>query len=177
MKRRSGIINGNFHLRARHFSPKCLATPFTVKGVKWEIHNHDADINNPSCPHMHAIGKPWKLDLYTGIIYDERTGAYVGQIKPKELFEIWNAKGVLKIILAERAIYDELHKKDPIRYPALPELIVSGTKRNKTRQKNVFSRYSSVHTIRKDNSIIVEFGRKSLVERTRKHVFNRRIRF
>ena len=177
MKRRSGINNGNFHLRARHFSPKCLATPFTVKGVKWEIHNHDADINNPSCPHMHAIGKPWKLDLYTGIIYDERTGAYVGQIKPKELFEIWNAKGVLKIILAERAIYEELHKKDPIRYPVLPKLIVSGTKRNKTRQRNVFSGYRTVQTIRKDNSIIVEFSRKSLVERTRKHVFNRRIRF
>ena len=177
MKRRSGTNNGNYQLRARHFSPKCLATPFTVKGVKWEIHNHDADINNPSCPHMHAIGKPWKLDLYTGIIYDERTGAYVGQIKPKELFEIWNAKGVLKIILAERAIYEELHKKDPIRYPALPALLVSETKRNKTRQRNVFSSYSTIHTIRKDNSIIIEFGRKPSVERTRKHVFNRRIRF
>lgn len=177
MKRQIGTIKGKHQLKARHFSPKCLATPFTVKGVKWEIHNHDADINNPSCPHMHAIGKPWKLDLYTGIIYDEKTGIYVGRIKAKELLEIWNAKGVLKIILAERAIYEELHKKDPIRYPALPALLVSATKRNKTRQRNVFSSYSTVHTIRKDNSIIVEFGRKSLVERTRKHVFNRRVRF
>ena len=105
MKRQIGTNKGKHQLKARYFSHECLATAFKVKGVKWEIHNHDADINNPFCPHMHAIGKPWKLDLYTGIIYDERTGAYVGQIKPKELFEIWNAKGVLKIILAERAIY------------------------------------------------------------------------
>ncbi len=174
MKIRSGTNNRSYQLRARHCSRDCLATAFKVKGVKWEIHNHDADINNPSCPHMHAIGKPWKLDLYTGNIYDERTGTHVvGQMKAKELFEIWNAKGVLKIILAERARYEKFHKKDPIRYPELPALLVSDTKRNKIRQRNVFSGYSTVHTIRKGNSIIVEFSRKSLDERTRNHVFNR----
>ena len=177
MKRQIGLNNGRYQLKARHSSPKCLATPFTVKGVKWEIHNRDAEINNPSCPHMHAIEKPWKLDLYTGNIYDSITGKYIGRIKQKELLEIWNAKGVLKIILAERAIYEELHKKDPIRYPTLPALLVSGTKRNKTQQRSVLSRYNAVRTIRKDNSIIVEFSKKSLVERTKKHVFNRRLRF
>lgn len=105
-------------------SPTCLATSFTVEGVKWTIHNHDDDINDPSCPHMHAIGKPWKLDLYTGAIYNKNTGKYLGTIKYKDLLAIWRAKGVLKVILAERAIYEELHKKDPMRYPVLPELII-----------------------------------------------------
>ena len=104
MKRQSDTNKGNYQLKARHFSPKCLAKPFTVKGVNWEIHNHDEDINKPSCPHMHASEKPWKLDLYTSIIYDEVTGAYISRIKQKEHLEIWNAKGVLKIIL-RRVLY------------------------------------------------------------------------
>lgn len=110
-------------VKPKHKSPKCLATPFTVQGVKWKIHNHDKDINNPSCPHMHAIGKPWKLNIYTGRFYDEITGQFLGKIKYDDLLMIWKTKGIMKIILAERAIYEELHKKNPVRFPTLPQLL------------------------------------------------------
>lgn len=158
-----------FLLKSNSASPQCLATPFTVKGVKWEIHNHDADINNPSCPHMHAIGKSWKLDLYTGNIYESGSGILVGQVKRDELLAIWNAKGVYKIILAERALYEELHRSNPTRYPSLPPLLVSPA--NKKQKIKVDLRKNSVNaiTMQKEDSIVVEI-RKNPLQRKLGHI-------
>lgn len=109
-------------LKANHISPKCLATQFSVQGVRWEMHLHDNDINNPSCPHLHAIGKPWKLNVYTGEFFDVKSGKKIGKISGYDLKRIWNAKGMLKIILAERAIYNELRATNSRRWPELPAL-------------------------------------------------------
>ena len=107
---------------------------FSTSGIRWEIHNKDDDIHWPSCPHMHAIEKPWKLDLYTGKYYNIKTGKLVGQIREKELKAIWKVKGVFEIILSERGRYSELRKANPKRYPELPELLLipsEDTVRNK----------------------------------------------
>lgn len=122
--------------------PKCQAIPFTVGGVKWEIHNRDADINDSSCPHMHAIGKPWKLDIYTGNIYDIKSKQIIKKLTRKELKRIWNAKGVMKIILMERVLYySEYHAIDPIRYPELPKL--PSFKKNKCYSKTIMYTHES----------------------------------
>lgn len=60
------IINTHRYKQARGVS-------FSLSGVKWMLHNCDDDKIWPSCPHMHAIEKPWKLDLYTGRFYDINT--------------------------------------------------------------------------------------------------------
>ena len=65
--------------------------------------------------------------MHTGCFYNKDTGRYLGKVKRKELLEIWRAKGVLKIIIEERAIYEELHKKNPIRFPELPPLLMNHT--------------------------------------------------
>lgn len=147
-------------LKATNSTPTNLATPFTVKRVKWEIHNHDADINEPSCPHMHAIGKPWKLNLYTGDIYDINTGKIVGRVKRKELLAIWKSSGVYRIILTERAIYEELHKSNPKRYPTLPPLLITSPN-HKRDASNVF-RMSHItgKTAQNKISIVVQFTNK-----------------
>lgn len=157
-------------LTSIHKPPTCLATPFNVQGVKWEIHKHAPDINQPSCPHMHAIGKPWKLDLYTGIIIDCNTGIIIGMIKPRELLAIWRAKGVLKIIIAERALYEELHQKDPIRYPELPPLLINPSETQKTKTKKLRYRRNTT-TIQKSDSIIVELTSRQPLEKIRGHCY------
>lgn len=73
---------------------------------------------------MHAVGKPWKLNLYTGEFYDERNGKRLGRIKEEDLIAIWQIEGIRKIIFAERAMYEELHRKDPVRFQELPPLLV-----------------------------------------------------
>lgn len=102
-----------------------FSTPFSVSGVKWVIHNHDDDINNPSCPHMHAMRKPWKLDLYTGDIHDINIRKIVDSIKGKDLKRIWKVNGVFKIIVDERARYEKIRKQNPKRYPELPPMLIS----------------------------------------------------
>lgn len=72
---------------------------------------------------MHAIGKPWKLDIYTGYIYDIKSKQIIKKLTRKELGRILSTKGIMKIILVEIALYNsEYHAINPIRYPDLPKL-------------------------------------------------------
>lgn len=136
---------------------KNLSTPFNANGVKWEIHNHDPDINNPSCPHMHAIGKPWRLDLYTGYIYEENSNKIIGRLKKKILKAIWSEKSILKIILKERKRYEKLHSSNPIRYQALPALVVNPVQQFKGPQNHIWlqNKRVIVTTKSKQNSIVI----------------------
>lgn len=158
MKHRADVV-----MKSPQKSPQYLATPFKTRGVKWEIHNHDVDINNPSCPHMHAIGEPWKLDLYTGIIYNDNTGMIVGNIKQRDLIEIWKAKGVLKIIVAERAVYEELRKKHLKRYPELPPLLIN-PENTKNHLNRMQARKTTI-TFNRQNKIILQLKSKSPIGR------------
>lgn len=46
---------------------------FTMAGHHWIRHNHDDDINSPSCPHCHATNSPrvYKLNIYLTVIFVE----------------------------------------------------------------------------------------------------------
>lgn|GEM_PF-3062523 len=135
-----------------------LSTPFKKAGTKWEIHKLDPDINNPSCPHMHAIGKPWKLDLYTGKYYDTRNGKYIGKIRLKDLIEIWKVEPIYNIITAERERYNKMRKMSPLRLKELPLPLVENHKSAK-RFNNHMTR--SIGVKNKSNSIIVQVPRRN----------------
>ena len=92
-----------------------------MHGVRWYMNNHDKDINMPSCPHCHAHGNSWKLNIYTGRIYDKNK--CIGQIGIKEFYKMWIQEEFRDAVLRERKWYNEnYHDKNPIRYPELPPL-------------------------------------------------------
>lgn len=110
-------------MRAPYSEKYCLNITHTMKGVHWIIHEKDEDINEPSCPHCHAIEKNWKLNIYTGEIYDVQSRQYTGEkVSKAELKKLWKQKKFVEIVLRERARYEALHLSDPIRFPKLPEL-------------------------------------------------------
>lgn len=92
------------------------------KGEIWEMHNHDVDIF-PSCPHMHAKDKPWKLDIYTGDVYDINTKKVIKNIGKKALESIWSNKAVQTIVVEERRRYEEMALENPHKYKPLPPLL------------------------------------------------------
>ena len=59
-----------------------------MAGYHWIMHNHDEDINSPSCPHCHATDSPkvYKLDVYTGKYFEYPGEKYKGKISD-ELIE------------------------------------------------------------------------------------------
>lgn len=95
-----------------------------LAGVHWIMHEHDSDINDPSCPHCHAKEKNWKLDIYSGCVYDYTNGkAYITKLSKKEFKRLWKQKGFLSLVLKERKWYeDEFLSKDCVRYPPLPSM-------------------------------------------------------
>ena len=113
-------------------SPRMVATPArmvmqvaiesVLHGVHWYMHEHDKDINDPSCPHCHAKEKNWKLDIYTGAIYDYTNGKLrIGKLSKSEMKKLWKTKGFCELVLKERLWYETTHHSDnPKRYPALP---------------------------------------------------------
>lgn len=110
-------------IQAPYSGKYCLNITHTMKGVRWYIHEKDADINEPSCPHCHAVGKNWKLNIYTGQIYDAQNHRYTGEkVSKTELKKLWKQKKFVEIVLRERARYEALHLDAPVRYPKLPEL-------------------------------------------------------
>ena len=103
----------------------------TMKGQKWYMHEHDKDINDPSCPHCHAKGKKWKLDIYTGHVYEYPDKHYKGKISKSEMKKMWSQEGFLELVIKERQWYEEnMHESNPVRYPLLPPLPIS-VKHNK----------------------------------------------
>ena len=110
-------------MQARHARKYCLNIAHTMKGLHWCIHEKDDDINEPSCPHCHAVEKNWKLNIYTGQIYDAQNHQYTGEkVSKAELKKLWKQKKFVEIVLKERARYEALHLNDSVRYPKLPEL-------------------------------------------------------
>ena len=95
-----------------------------LAGVHWIMHEYDSDINDPSCPHCHAKEKNWKLDIYSGCVYDYTNGKVcITKLSKKEFKRLWRQKGFLSLVLKERKWYeDEFQSKDSARYPPLPPM-------------------------------------------------------
>lgn len=101
-----------------------VTIPMCLHKAHWIMHEHDADINNPSCPHCHAKEKNWKLDIYTGEIYDYSQGKrFIGCLSGREMKILWASKGFYDLVLREREWYDKnCHKQNPQRFPELPPI-------------------------------------------------------
>lgn len=96
-----------------------------MAGYHWIMHNHDKDINKPSCPHCHATDAPgeYKLNIYTGEFFEYPREVYKGKISKKEMKKMWEQKEFLENVISERQLYEETyHKTNPKRYPPLPPL-------------------------------------------------------
>lgn len=61
-----------------------LKAMMKFKGLKFYVHPRDPDIF-PSNPHAHVPGKGWKINLYTGEIYDVRIKRVIHKMPSKEL--------------------------------------------------------------------------------------------
>ena len=80
-----------------------------VNKIYWEFHKGDADFN-PSVPHGHSLnGKSldgkYKLELWSGKIYDQSTGELKGVAKPKDMLRLYQTDGFQDFVSECRAEY------------------------------------------------------------------------
>ena len=77
--------------------------PFTLRGMKWEMHITDADIF-PSTPHLHAIEDArYTINVYNGEVYWDKKSA--GKLRDKELQLLWNDQKFLDMLKKSRKYY------------------------------------------------------------------------
>ncbi len=46
------------------------STPFMIRNQKWYDELSDPDFFTPSCPHLHSNDGHYKMNVYTGELYD-----------------------------------------------------------------------------------------------------------
>ena len=87
--------------------PQAYKTPFSIKSQKWYDELSDSDPYNPSCPHLHSVEGPYKMNVYTGQIYNTQTKKIVDGfcIREKDLRKLWNDKKFLAFALMMRTIH------------------------------------------------------------------------
>lgn len=97
----------------RKYAPKGqrwkLRPRVQVNKIYWEFHKGDADFN-PSVPHGHSLeGKSldgqYKLELWSGRIYDESTGELKGIAKPEDMLCLYQSDGFLDFVNKCRVEY------------------------------------------------------------------------
>ena len=93
-----------------------LAPRTKVKGMTWEFHKGDND-NQPSVPHGHSQDGKYKLQLWSGNIYNVVTGKLEFRAKKKEMKNLQNYPGFKEFV-------NECREEYKTRNPAiaLPEL-------------------------------------------------------
>ena len=94
--------------------------PLTLNGYKWYDELSDPDPFFPSCPHLHCTEKPYKLNVYTGELYNVQTKQIIRneKIRTKELKELWKDKRFFEFVLFKR---NEFLSQHPDAYlPTIP---------------------------------------------------------
>ena len=95
-----------------------------IKGVKWRIHKDDVD-TWPSIPHLHSLEKSWKLDAYTGRIYDIKTKKHIHTANSKIMSKLWSDKKFVSIVIGYRERYG-----DKYNFPPLPSFATDSVSQN-----------------------------------------------
>ena len=81
--------------------------PFTLQGLKWEMHITDED-PNPSIPHLHGVeDSRYKINVYTGEVFWD--GKPAGILKSEEHQKLWQDEAFLKMLNKARKHYIEHH--------------------------------------------------------------------
>ena len=102
-------------------NPQAYTTPFSIRSQKWYDELSDSDPYNPSCPHLHSVGGPYKMDVYTGQIYNTQTKKIIEgyHIREKDLKKLWNDKKFVAFALAMRKLYSDKFPNGAL--PEIPE--------------------------------------------------------
>lgn len=101
--------------------PQAYSTPFSIKSQKWYDELSDSDPFNPSCPHLHSKEGPYKMNVYTGEIYNTKTKKIIEGygVREKDLKKLWNDKKFVAFALTMRKLYFEKFPDSEL--PKVPE--------------------------------------------------------
>lgn len=105
----------------RRFSRSVYKTPFKLKKEYWYDEYSDSDLFTPSCPHLHSVSGQYKLNVYTGEMYDIRLRKVVKdkRVPNKELKMLWENPEFLLFATQMRKIYMEKYPKSKL--PDIPK--------------------------------------------------------
>ncbi len=90
----------------------------TIAKEKWYWHKNDEDFG-PSFPHLHSKNNPFKLDIYTGKVYNVKTKKVINNVNNNELKLLWANADFNNYVLEKRRYYQE-NIYDGKRYKNLP---------------------------------------------------------
>lgn len=104
---------------AQCFPKSVYKTPFKIKKQIWVDELADADLFTPSCPHLHSSDGKYKLNVYTGKLYDIRLKKILTNkiVREDELKMLWNDHKFLEFAMKMRKLYHEKFSQselDPI---------------------------------------------------------------
>ena len=104
-----------------------LTPQINVYGMKWRFYKTDDD-DHPSVPHGHSLDGNYKLQLWSGNIFNVQNGKIEFKAKRKDMTNLYNLPGFQKFVSECR---DEYMKRNPS--IVLPTLMYRGYKNHKKR--------------------------------------------
>ena len=105
------------------FSPK-----LQIKKMHWIFHKGDNDYN-PSVPHGHSKDNRFKLELWTGAVYNTLTNKKCGRASVKEMSELYNYPGFVEFV-------EECRREYISRNPGIHIAPLAGEKFPRTNKRN-----------------------------------------
>lgn len=113
------------------------------RNIKWVWHKNDEDMW-PSFPHLHALERPYKMDIYTGTIYNKQKQD-IDKLSSKEMNFLWKDKNFYLMLTIKEITMKSLYMmeidinlylnalmKNMNKYNNLINQIVSGNRTNFT---------------------------------------------
>ena len=97
-----------------------LTPKINVYGMKWRFYKTDDD-DHPSVPHGHSLDGNYKLQLWSGNIFNVQNGKIEFKAKRKDMTNLYNLPGFQKFVSECR---DEYMKRNPS--IVLPTLMYRG---------------------------------------------------
>lgn len=119
-------------LRSSKSQRDLLRPRIQVKKMYWDFHKGDADYN-PSVPHGHSLDGKYKLELWSGRIYEISSGKIYGVSKPKEMRALYDLPGFREFVEECREEYRKMHptmKLKPLTACTCNGSIIMRAKRN-----------------------------------------------
>ena len=102
-----------------------LRPQISIKKMYWEFHKGDND-NFPSVPHGHSLDGKYKLELWSGKIYNVQSGKVEYIAKKKDMKALQNYPEFMEFV-------KECREESGARNPniVLPDLVVSNKRRKR----------------------------------------------
>jgi len=96
-------------------------TPFMIRNQKWYDELSDPDFFTPSCPHLHSKDGHYKMNVYTGELYDIPIKKISNKfhIQKKDLIKLWNDKKFYLFVAYMRKLFYKNYPNGNL--PDIPE--------------------------------------------------------